>query len=64
MDGLGGHYAESNKSERERQMYDITYMRNLKKKYNKLVNIRKKETGVPIVAQQKRIQLGTMRLWV
>ena len=43
MDGLRGHYAEWNKSDRERQMlYDITYMCNLKK-YNKLVNKAKKE---------------------
>ena len=27
MDGLGGHYAKWNKSDRERQiLYDITYM--------------------------------------
>ena len=43
MDGLGGHYAKGNKSDRERQtLYDITCMWNLKKD-NKLVNIAKKE---------------------
>ena len=37
MDGLGGHMW--NESERERQvLYDVLYMRNLKK-YNKLVNV-------------------------
>ena len=42
-DGLGGHYAKWNKSDRERQMlYDITYMWSLKK-YNKLVDITKKK---------------------
>ena len=31
LDGLGGHYAKSNKSDRERQiLHDITYMWNLK----------------------------------
>ena len=35
MDGLGGHYAKWNKSDRERQiLYDITYMWNLKNKTN------------------------------
>ena len=43
IDGLGRHYAEGNKSDRERQiLYDITYMWNLKK-YNKLVNKTKKK---------------------
>ena len=43
MNGLGGHYAKWNKSDRETQILcDITYMWNLKK-YNKLVNITKKE---------------------
>ena len=43
MDGLGGCYAKCNKSDRERQiLYDITYMRNLKK-YDKLANITKKQ---------------------
>ena len=37
MNGLGGHYAKWNKSERQ-ILYDIMYMWNLKK-YNKLVNI-------------------------
>ena len=33
IDGLGGHYAKWNKSDRERQiLYDITFMYNLKKK--------------------------------
>ena len=32
IDGLGGHYAKSNKSDRERQiLYVLTYMWNLKK---------------------------------
>ena len=32
MNGLGGHYAKWNKSDRERQiLYDLTYMWNLKK---------------------------------
>ena len=40
MDGLGGHYAKWNKSDRERQiLYDITYMWNLQiqqtNEYNK-----------------------------
>ena len=41
INGLGGHYAKWNKSDRERQiLYDITYMWNLKKpqqtsEYNK-----------------------------
>ena len=40
MDGLGGHYAKWNKSDRERQiLYDVTYMCNKKK----LVNITKKK---------------------
>ena len=35
MDGLGGHYAKCNKSDRERQiLYDITYMWNLKNTTN------------------------------
>ena len=35
MDGLGGHGAKWNKSDRERQiLYDITYLWNLKKKTN------------------------------
>ena len=43
MDGLGGHYAKLNKSDRERQiLYDVTYMWHLKK-YNKLVNITKQK---------------------
>ena len=34
MDGLGGYYANWNKSDRERQiLYDITYMWKLKKWY-------------------------------
>ena len=33
MDGLGEHYAKLNKSDRERQIYDITYMWNLKMWY-------------------------------
>ena len=38
MDGLGGHYAKWNKSERERQiLYDITYMWNLKYDTNELI---------------------------
>ena len=42
MDGLGGHYAKWNKSDRERQiLYDITYVES--KKHNKLVNITKKK---------------------
>ena len=43
MDGLGGHYAEWNKSDRERQiLYDITYidMWNLKRQH---MNITKKK---------------------
>ena len=33
MDGPGGHHTKSSKSDRERQIsYDITYMRDLKKK--------------------------------
>ena len=51
MDGLGEYYAKWNKSDRERQiLYDITYMWNLKnttkkekQKYNKLMNITKKQ---------------------
>ena len=44
MDVLGEHYAKWNKSDRERQiLYDIIYIWNLKK-YNKLVNITKKQT--------------------
>ena len=36
MNGLGGHYAKGNKSDRERQiLYDITYMWNLKNTINK-----------------------------
>ena len=31
MDGPGGYHAKWNKSNRERQIYDITYMWNLKK---------------------------------
>ena len=43
MDGLGGHYAYWNKSDRERQiLYGITYMWNLKK-YNELENVTKKK---------------------
>ena len=43
MDGSSDCNTEWNKSGRERQKsYDITYMWNLKK-YNKLVNITKKE---------------------
>ena len=43
MDEPRVYYAEWNKSDRERQtLYDITYMRNLKK-YNKLVTITKKQ---------------------
>ena len=35
MDGLGGHYAKWNKSDRERQiLYDITHMWNLKNTTN------------------------------
>ena len=34
-DGLGGHYAKWNKSDRERQiLYDLTYMWNLKNTTN------------------------------
>ena len=48
MNGLGGHYAKWNKSDRETQILcDITYMWNLKK-YNKLVNITKKEADSQI----------------
>ena len=43
MDGLERYYAKWNKPDRERQILDdITDMWNLKK-YNKLVNITKKE---------------------
>ena len=35
MDGLGGHYAKRNKSDKERQiLYDFTYMWNLKNTTN------------------------------
>ena len=35
MDGLGGHYAKRNKSDREKHIpYDITYMWNAKTKTN------------------------------
>ena len=44
MGGLGGHYAKWNKPDRERQVLNyITYMWNLNK-YNKPVNIAKKQT--------------------
>ena len=44
MGGLGGHHAEGNESDRERQMlYGITYMWKQKKKDNKLVNKTKKK---------------------
>ena len=43
MDGFGQHYAKWSKSDRERPiLYDISDMWNLKK-YNKLVNITKKQ---------------------
>ena len=32
MDGAGDYHTKWNKSDRERQIYDITYMKNLKKK--------------------------------
>ena len=42
MDGLGGHYAKWNKSDRKRQILcDITCMWNLKQ-HNEIVNIAKK----------------------
>ena len=51
MDGLGGHCAKWNKSDKERQILnDITYMWNLKK-YNKLVNITEKEVYSPYKEQ-------------
>ena len=40
MDGFGGYYAKWNKSDRERKIYDITYVES--KKDPKLVNITKK----------------------
>ena len=44
MDGFGGHYDKWNKPDRERQVLNyITYMWNLNK-YNKRVNITKKQT--------------------
>ena len=42
MDGLEGHYAKLNESDRERQvLYDITYIWN-QKNTNKLMNITKR----------------------
>ena len=39
MDGLGGHYAKWNKSDRERKiLYNITYMWNLKNTTNSEYN--------------------------
>ena len=43
MDGLGGYYAKLNNSDRERKILYINYMWNLKKKYNKQVNITKQQ---------------------
>ena len=38
MDGLEGHYAKWNRSDRERQiLYDITYMWNVKNSTNELI---------------------------
>ena len=38
MDGLGGYYAKSSKSDRERQiLYDIAYMCNLTNDTNELI---------------------------
>ena len=61
MDGLGGYYANWNKSDRERQiLYDITYMWNLKK-YNKLVNITKKKQTHSYGEQTSGYQSGEGR---
>ena len=41
VDRSGGHYAKRNVRQ---VLYDITYMWNLKKKYNKLVSITERQT--------------------
>ena len=41
IDGLGGHYAKLEKSEKRQIPYDITYVKS--KIYNKLVNITEKK---------------------
>ena len=45
MDGLGGHYAKWNKSEKE-ILYDITYMWNLK--IQQTIEYNKKEVDLQI----------------
>ena len=60
MDGLGGYYAQWNKSDRERQIpYDITYMWN--PKYNKLVNVTKKKQTHRYRGQTSSYQGGEER---
>ena len=57
MDGTWGYYAKWNKSDRERQIYDITYRWNLKKWYkwtylqNSLTDFKKKHG-------YKRVKMG------
>ena len=48
MEGLGGHYAKLNKSDRERQMLLLSLRCRILKKYNKVVNIPKKDTDSQI----------------
>ena len=62
------------KSNREKQVsYDITYMWNLIKMIQMSLFVKQKQTqiskskqlsGIPVMAQQQRTQLVTMRMWV
>ena len=61
MDGPGGHYAKWNKSDRERQILHDYHLYVKSKKYNKLVNIRKKKQTHKYRGQTSGYQWGDRR---